>query len=151
MEHQIITNSRDGSSAAEANANPAGNEIRTCHNYWCNYSTDQTLSQCPKCGRALLTPETYRLLGLVLAFLGGLLAFAGALLLIFAGPRLVGSMGAKLFAWGVFGLLLVVGLTIMTAGFWQVIFGKRSQSLMTYVIALITAIMVIAAIGRAIL
>ena len=60
-------------------------------------------------------------------------------------------MGVKLFVWGIFGLLLAVGLAIMTAGFWQVLSGKRSQSLMTFVIALVIALMAIAVIGRAIL
>lgn len=72
-------------------------------------------------------------------------------MLMLAAPKLVGGMGVKLFVWGIFGLLLAVGLAIMTAGFWQVLSGKRSQSLMTFVIALVIALMAIAVIGRAIL
>jgi hypothetical protein len=40
---------------------------------------------------------------------------------------------------------------MMAAGFWQVYFGRRSQSLMTFVIVYVIALMIIAAIGRAIL
>lgn len=126
-------------------------ETRTCHNYWCNYTTDQPLSHCPKCRRPLLTAQTYKLLGLALVLLGGLLAIAGASLLIFAAPKLVGGIGVKLFVWGVFGLLLAIGLTFVTAGLWQILFGKRSQSLMTIAIALIITIMLIAVIGQSVL
>lgn len=39
----------------------------------------------------------------------------------------------------------------MTAGFWQALFGKRSQPLMKVVIALVIAIMLIVTIGTAVL
>jgi len=84
-------------------------------------------------------------------FLGGLLAITGALLLIFAAPKLVGGTGVKLFVWGIFGLLLAVGMTIMTAGFWQALFGRRNQSLMTFMITLLILITVVIAIGRTVL
>ncbi len=151
MNNQIKANNHEISSVAKFDIQPVLDEPRTCHNYWCNYKTNQPLSHCPECGRPLLNTQTYRLLGLALAFIGGLLAIAGASLLIFAAPRLVGGMGVKLFVWGIFGFLLAIGLMIMTAGLWQVLFGKRSQSLMTIVIALLITIMLIAAIGQAVL
>lgn len=142
---------REVSHVAEPCVQPVVGETRTCHNYWCNYTTDQALSRCPECGRPLLTTRTYKLLGLALVFIGGLLATVGALLLIFAAPKIVGGMGAQLFVWSIFGFLLAIGLTVMTAGFWQVLFGKRNQTLMTIVVALVITIMLIAAIGRAVL
>jgi hypothetical protein len=126
-------------------------ETRTCHNYWCNYKTDRPLSRCPECGRPLLNAQTYRILGWVLVFIGLLLSIAGASLLIFAAPKFVGELGVKLFVWGVFGFLLAVGLTTMTAGFWQALLGERSQSLMKIVVALVIAIMLIVTIGTAVL
>lgn len=130
---------------------PAPGEVRTCHNYWCNYQTDQPLPRCPECGRPLLTAQTYKLLGVALLFIGGLLALVGALLLILAAPVKVAGTGAKVFVWSVCGFLLAIGLTVMTAGLWQVLYGKRSQSLMTVVVVLVVAIMLIVAIGRSVL
>ena len=82
---------------------------------------------------------------------GAILAIGGALLLILAAPRLVGGMGVKLLVYGIFGLLLLVGLTFMAAGVRQAASGRRSQSLMTLVIVLLIMIALIVAIGRAFL
>jgi hypothetical protein len=151
MDEQSKVNGREISPVAGFAVHPARGKPRTCHNYWCNYTTDRPLSRCPQCGRPLLTVQTYKLLGLALVLLGGCLGLVGALLLIFAAPGIVSGTGAKLFVWSIFGLLLAIGLTVMTAGFWQVFFGKRNQSLMTIAIALIITIMLIAAIGRTVL
>jgi hypothetical protein len=148
MNNQIKTNSDDVSSVAKLDAQPASYEIRTCHNYWCNYSTNQPLPRCPKCNRALLTAHTFRRLGLALIFIGGILAATGALLLIFAAPKLLGGMGVKLFVWSIFALLLAIGLTIMAAGSWQALFGRRNQSLITFMLVLLITILLVAAIGR---
>jgi hypothetical protein len=126
-------------------------ETLTCHNYWCSYRTNESLTNCPKCGRPLLTSQTFRFLGRILTILGAILTIAGALLLILAAPRLVGGMGVKLFVYGVFGLLLLVGLTFTAAGIRQALSGKRSQSLMTLVIVLLVTGALIVAIGRAFL
>lgn len=151
MDKQSKVNGHGVSSVIESDVQPASGQTLTCHNYWCNYTTDQSLSQCPKCGRPLLTTRTYRLLGVTLLFIGGLFAVTGALLLILAAPRIVSGSGAKVFVWSIFGFLLAIGLTVMTAGFWQVLYGKRSQSLMAIVIALLITIMLIAAIGQSVL
>lgn len=151
MAEQSKVNGQTFSPVIESDVQPVLGETRTCHNYWCNYATSQPLSRCPQCGRPLLTTQTYRLLGFALVCLGGLLATAGALLLILAAPGIVGGAGVKLFVWGIFGFLLAIGLTVLTAGVWQVLFGKRNQSLMTIVIALVIAIMLIAGIGQVVL
>lgn len=151
MDTQIKSNSHEVSSATDFDEQPLLSETRTCHNYWCNYETNQSLSRCPKCGRPLLTAQTYRLLGLALVVLGGILAIAGASLLILVAPKVLGGIEVKLLIWGIFGFLLAVGLSIMMAGIWQAWFGKRSQSLVTIVIALLITIGLIAAIGRTLL
>ena len=151
MDKQSKANGREASSVAGFDVHPGRGVTRTCHNYWCNYTTDQPLSRCPECGQSLLTAQTYKLLGLALVLIGGFLGLAGALLLIFAAPGIVSGTGAKLFVWSIFGFLLAIGLTAMTAGFWQVFFGKRNQSLMTIAIALIITIILIAAIGQTVL
>lgn len=139
------------SSLAEYDPRITPSETLTCHNYWCNYKTNEPLSNCPKCGRQLLTSQTFRFLGWLLMIPGAILAIVGALLLILAAPRLVGGMGVKLLVYGIFSLLLLVGLTFMAAGVRQASSGKRSQSLMTLVIVLLITIALIVAIGRAFL
>ncbi len=126
-------------------------ESRTCHSFWCNYTTTEPLTKCPKCGQRLLTADSFRLLGLLLIFLGAILALAGGLLLIFLMPILLGGIGIKIFVGAVFSFLLASGLAMMAAGFWQGAFGKRSQSLIKILIVLLVALFAIAAIGRALL
>lgn len=123
-------------------------ETRTCHNYWCNYKTNEPLADCPKCGRPLLTSHTFRFLGWLLMIPGAVLAVAGALLLILAAPKLAGGVGVKLLVYGIFGLLLLVGLTFMAAGVRQASSGERSQSLMASVVVLLITIALIVTIGR---
>ncbi|HZH90333.1 MAG TPA: hypothetical protein VEX70_06880 [Pyrinomonadaceae bacterium] len=151
MNDQTKVNGHEGLPVTRLDVQHTPSETRTCHNYWCNYKTDRPLSRCPECGRPLLNAQTYRILGWVLVVVGLLLSITGASLLIFAAPKLVGGLGVKLFVWGVFGFLLAVGLTTMSAGFWQALFGKRSQPLMKVVIALAIAIMLIVTIGTAVL
>jgi hypothetical protein len=151
MDRQGKAQGREVSPAIESNVHPARGETRTCHNYWCNYTTDRPLSRCPECGQPLLKTQAYKLLGLTLVLIGGFLGLTGALLLIFAAPKIVGGTGTKLFVRSIFGVLLAIGLTAITAGFWQVFYGRRNQSLMTIAIALIITILLIAAIGQIVL
>jgi hypothetical protein len=155
MDNQFKTDSNEAqTSGVESVGRAAGGESRTCHNYWCNYTTNESLTRCPKCGRHLITPQTFKLLGWALLFLGGLLALGAVSLTILVAPGLAGVRGGtsgRLFILGVFGFLLAVGLTFMAGGLWQVLSGKRSQSLTTFAIALLIALAIIVAIGRAIL
>lgn len=135
---------------------PAANAavIRTCHNYWCNFTTREPLKKCPKCARPLLTAQTFRILGFVQAFLGGILAVGAVGLTILVAPKLStvkGGTGTIIFILGIFGLLLAVGLTFFSAGIWQAFFGRRNQSLITFVLALLIALALVATIGRALL
>lgn len=151
MNNQIKPNKHKVSFIAESNSQIVPSETLTCHNFWCNYKTNEPLSSCPKCGRPLLTSQTFRLLGWLLMIPGAILAIAGALLLILAVPRFVGGMGVKLLVYGTFSLLLAVGLTFMAAGLRQASSGNRSQSLVTLVNVLLITIALIFAIGRAFL
>jgi len=151
VNNQIKTNKTEIFTAAEPDLQFVSSGTLTCHNYWCNYKTNEPLSSCPKCGRPLLTSQTFRLLGWLLIVPGAVLAIAGALLLILAAPKLVGGMGVKLLVYAIFGLLLAVGLTFMAAGFRQALSGNRSQSLIAFVLILLITIAIIVAIGRAFL
>jgi hypothetical protein len=155
MDNQAKTNSYETqTSIAEPAGQPANVESRTCHNYWCNYTTGEPLDHCPKCGRPLITPRTFKLLGWALLFLGGLLALGAVSLTILVAPKLPyvrGGLGGRLLILGVFGALLAVGLTFMMSGLWQVLSGRRSQSLTTFGIVLLVALSIIVALGRAVL
>jgi hypothetical protein len=155
MDNQVKTDSYEAhTSSAEPVGQSANGVSRTCHNYWCNYTTNESLPRCPKCGRQLITPQTFKLLGGALLFLGGLLALVAVSLTILVAPRLAdvrGGMGGRLFVLGVLGFLLAVGLAFMMAGLWQVLSGKRSQSLTTLGIVLLIALAIIVAIGRTVL
>jgi hypothetical protein len=151
MNDQMKTGGNKVSSPAGYGTPITLSKTLTCHNYWCNYRTNEPLSNCPKCGRPLLTSRTFRILGWLLMIPGAMLAIVGALLLILAAPRVVGGMGVKLLVYGAFGLLLLVGLTFAAAGARQASSGRRSQSLMTLVIVLLIMVALIVATGRAFL
>lgn len=155
MDNQVKTDSYEAHASGDESVGESANGVsRTCHNYWCNYTTNEPLTRCPKCGRQLITPQTFKLLGGALLFLGGLLALGAVSLTILVAPRLAGVRGGtsgRLFILGVFGFLLAVGLTFMAGGLWQVLSGKRSQSLTTFGIVLLIALAIIVAIGRAVL
>lgn len=155
MDTQVKTDRHEAQTSLAGSAGHAADAAsRTCHNYWCNYTTSEVLTRCPKCGQRLITPQTFKLLGWLLLFLGGLLALAAVSLTILVAPRLPevrGGLSGRLFILGVFGFLLAVGLTFMTAGLWQVLFGKRSQSLVALGIVLLLALAIIVALGRAVL
>lgn len=155
MDNRVKTSSAEAhTSNAESVGHAADAASRTCHNYWCNYTTREALTRCPKCGRSLITPQTFKLLGWLLLFLGGLLALGAVSLTIMVAPGLPdvrGGLGGRLFVLGVLGFLLAFGLTCMTAGLWQVWFGKRSQSLTTFGIVLLIALAIIVVIARNVL
>jgi hypothetical protein len=52
------------------------------------------------------------------------------------GSRFTGTRSDMLFMYGVFGLVLVFGLTSLVAGLWQLIFGKRNMMLVWIMLSL---------------
>jgi hypothetical protein len=52
------------------------------------------------------------------------------------GSRFTGTRSDMLFMYGVFGLVLVFGLTSLVAGLWQLIFGKRNMMLVWIMLGL---------------
>ena len=153
MDNQFKSNSGEVKlSGVKSDIRPVTGERRTCLSFWCNYSTNEPLAKCPKCRQPLLVAQTFKLLGLVLAFCGGLFVIGATSLIILFTLKLPDGKGITegvvLFIYGILGLFLIVGLTIMTAGISQTLSGKRSQKLMTLFIILLIVFAITASIGK---
>ena len=119
--------------------------------YFCNRcgaETDEPLGNCPRCGRRLHKTSTVRALGWVLVVLGGLLSAFMAWLVVFftrliehsdepgATTRFTGTASDATFAYGVFAVVLALGLTFVLAGVWQIVYGRRNKKLVFVALAL---------------
>lgn len=124
---------------------PVTREPRTCHNYWCDYETDEPVTRCPKCGRALHTRAQFRQLGWLLFALGVLLAGGMAAVMLLVAYAFRGSADAtpKAVAFGVLGLVLGLGLTFAAAGFSQARSGRRHRPLIGLAVALVVVLLVL--------
>ena len=102
----------------------------------------------------MLVPRTFRQLGVALACLGAVLVLIATSLTILIAPRLSSTNRGPAGIWfigGVFFLLFLVGLIMMTAGISQGLTGRRNQRLMTGMITTLIALALLAMIGRALL
>lgn len=116
-------------------------EFRQC--FKCNYEavTDQT--NCPKCGKkTFFTSGSIRKRGVVAMVMGLIIASLMGGVAIFVGTMMLGQMKnpetAKkitddqfvfLAIFGLFGLLIALGLHFVVTGGWMAAFGKRNRVL----------------------
>ncbi len=113
---------------------------RNC--YKCGFEGKTPLSQCPHCGQRLRSANEIRGLGVVLFLIGGLLSSIGGGLFVLVALLVAqaGQPGSNvkmteearggvifLFIFGIFALLVALGLTAMLAGVWQILFGRRNK------------------------
>ena len=126
------------------------NETRTCHNFWCNYSTNEPLDDCPKCGRQMLTRDAFKGLGVLLAIIGFILGGGGAALLFFVAPKIRpdARTAIRIVIWGIFGALLAGGLAILGAGITQAITGRRNQTLISVFLVVIFLALFVGSVAR---
>jgi magnesium-transporting ATPase (P-type) len=115
----------------------------------CGTETDEPLGKCPRCGRRLQKTGTVRALGWVLVVLGGLLSAFMAWLFVYftrliahsddpgATTRFTGTASDATFAYGVFGVVLALGLTFVLAGVWQIVYGRRNKKIVFVALALV--------------
>jgi len=133
----------------------AATEIKICHNPNCGYQTDESLAQCPKCSRPLLTAFQFRLVSSVLIFCGLLLtAGAVALIMLVASyeiSEVKGGAATVTFIYGLLGLILALGLSVLAAGSWQVIFGRANARLVYILLTVLLLLLVIVGVGRSVL
>ena len=129
---------------------------RICHNPNCSFQTHEPLQTCPKCGRPIWTTNQFRLISSVLILCGALLMAMGGGLLYFVAPigkhssgtRFTGSEGQKLLILGIFFAIFAFGVSVLAAGLWQVVLGRASRSLITFLLTMFMVILAIAGVGR---
>ena len=151
MSEQIKLNEDVVSPQAEINPPRYLSAPKICHNLNCNFQTHEPLSKCPKCRRPIWTTNEFRLISLPIIFCGFFLSGIGGGLLYFAAPQIIGSMAAKIFITGIFGVILAFGLCILAIGLWQVLFGIANRRLIFIFLALLLLGMLIIGFGRLIL
>lgn len=112
----------------------------TC--FKCGFEARTNHNKCPRCGRALHTRGEIRLLGFLLATLGGILVVGmSAITLVVIGliqqsgkpgttARFTGTETEMLMMFGVFGAVLIFGFGALAAGLWQLIFARRNMFLL---------------------
>jgi hypothetical protein len=132
------------------NLNPSPQaEFHQC--FKCNYEaiTDQTL--CPKCGKkTFFTASSIRKRGIVTVLCGLFISGLMATISFFVGTMLLGQMkdpeGSKrildseftlLAIFGLFALLIALGLNFMLMGGWMIAFGKHNKYLLWIMLAFV--------------
>lgn len=130
------------------NQNSPPPEFRSC--FKCRFEGSIAQAVCPQCGKRLFTATNVRwrgffllLIGLFLSGFMAAVAFFVSLLLMNAvndpgsASRINGESSMLMMIYGIFGLVIVMGLTSMLMGIWQMIFGKRNRFLIWIFFALI--------------
>lgn len=109
--------------------------------YKCGYVRETSDAKCADCGKLLESVSRIKITGAIQIVLGGgLLAFMGWfsfwMLNANSNNRFNGGANDVLFIVFIFALIVSISLGVMSAGVWQIIFGKRNKLLMFAVIGL---------------
>lgn len=112
---------------------------KNCHK--CCSIRETADQNCAGCGKALESVSRIKITGAIQITLGSiLLAFMGWLafrmLSANSNNHFHGGANDVLFIVFVFGLIISISLGVMSAGVWQIIFGKRNKFLMLAMIVL---------------
>jgi hypothetical protein len=97
----------------------------------------------------MMPSSSFRHLGILGAVLGAILVFGGVAVgwLIFANlERVRGGAATKIFVVGIVSIVPAIGLTIVSMGLWQYIFGRANKRLVLAFVFLVEAILIIAAV-----
>jgi ribosomal protein L40E len=120
--------------------------------YKCHHPAGIADAVCARCGsRALKTKKTIRTLGGVIVFLGCFISamMAGVLVLMFGifakadASKFKGEESTMIFAVGIVGLTLLVGISFTITGILQIIFGKRN-TIVAYISLFLVGVLVVA-------
>lgn len=127
-------------------------ERRICHNPSCDYTTFEPLRKCPKCKRPIWTTVQFRLIssGLILCGLF-FIALGGGLVYLFTFGRFLGGETLRLILLAFSGIILALGLSVVAAGLWQVIFGRANMKIITTLLYLLCAFFALIGFGRLII
>lgn len=145
MDNRDESNNESVSSRSQA-------ERRICHNPRCEYSTLESLTKCPKCGRPIWTTVQFRLISSVLIFCGLFFIVLGAgLVYLFTFGPFEGGEALRLLFLAFSGLILSLGLSVAGAGLWQVIFGRANMAIIKTLLYLMCSFFAILIFGRVII
>jgi hypothetical protein len=113
----------------------------------CNYAASDDVAKCPQCGSWMPKAQGIRLRGWLLIGIGFLLvAMMAAITFMVApsmlsgsasgGARYTGTPEQAVLILGLFGLVIVFGLTAIASGVWQILTGRRSIWLVVVILGL---------------
>lgn len=124
----------------------APRKLYTCHKFDCNFETFEPRKKCPECGFPIYDRQTFKLLGVLLCVLGGILAVGGAGLIVLVSYGRVRDTGIAILAYGILGSVTVMGLVILAGGFKQASTSHKSSSFASVFLVLLIVTAVIIAI-----
>jgi uncharacterized protein YqhQ len=116
----------------------------------CRWEGRTNLPACPRCGRGLFSQTNVRVRGVLLTFLGLFLSGFMSVIAFFVTAFLIdtaknprnsanfnGQEHMLILAYLIFGGVIAMGVTMILAGLWQIIFGRRNMILIWIFFALI--------------
>lgn len=113
----------------------------------CSYVASDDATKCPKCGSWMRQAQGVRRRGWVLIVLGVLLVAMMGTITFLAAPTML-SRGASsgagftgtpeqaILILGLFGIVIVCGLTCIASGLWQIVTGRRSIWIVVLILGL---------------
>jgi hypothetical protein len=127
----------------------------------CRWEGRTAISTCPRCGSALYSQENVRTRGAILTFLGLFLSVFMAAIAIFVtvmltqaakdpknGAKFDGEEHMLVMIFLIFGGVIAIGITMIFAGLWQVVFGRRNMYLIWIFFALIILTLFVGGVFR---
>jgi hypothetical protein len=125
-------------------------QIHFC--FKCRWEARTVMPVCPRCGRGLFSQRNVRWRGVALTFLGLFLSGFMSVIAVFVTAFLIdtaknprnranfnGEEPMLILIYLIFGGVIAMGVTMILAGLWQVIFGRRNMILIWIFFALIFA------------
>jgi hypothetical protein len=125
----------------------------------CNYAASDDVANCPQCGSWMPRAQGIRRRGWVLIVIGFLLvAMMGTITFRVAptmlsggasgGVRFTGTPEQAILILGLFGLVMVFGLTAIASGVWQIVTGRRNIWIVVLILGLTFLLIVAGAAVR---
>ena len=113
----------------------------------CSYASSENVTRCPECGSWMPRAQGVRRRGYVLIVLGFLLvAMMGTITFLTAptmlsrrassGAGFTGTPEQAFLILGLFGILIVFGITCIGSGLWQIVTGRRSIWIVVIILGL---------------
>lgn len=123
----------------------------------CSFTASDIVTRCPECGSWMRRAQGIRRRGWVLILLGlVLVGMMGTITLILAptmlsggtaaGARFTGTPEQAILILGLFGIVIVFGLTCIASGIWQIVTGRRNIWIVVLILGL-TFLLIVAGAG----